>query len=508
MTFLPIGSSSPGLLNSLNRSTFQINRTLNRLATGLAIRRAADNPAGLIVSENLRSQLSALEAASRNIDRAHGVLAVAETGLSEVGNLLRNLDGLVVAAANTGGMSKSERQALQLEVDSILQAINRTGASTIFAGQRQLDGSRSFVVSDVSSQISAVTVTSSNLAGGESLRVDIAVTQAAERAQVALDFSGTTVELAQPGETLVFRVRGGAGEVELNVSSGTTLEEVTATINAHTGETGVEATVEDGRVVLRSEAHGGDETVTVEIVDDGQVTGATTGIYTFVEGDPAQIDPASATSFAPNASVRDEGRDVEGTINGEQAQGDGTTLSVATSTLSASVTLETGAVGPGQANAVTVGVLYNALTVTGGPTYQISSVLGPAGRVGIGLPDISTRTLGRTGRTALGDLTSGGILNLVNGDLTAAQGVVRAAIATVATEQGRIGAFRRNTLGSAQRSIQSAFVNVSSANSMIRDTDFAVETTRLSRSFILYQASLGVLGQAFGSRWSVLNLLA
>ena len=43
---------------------------------------------------------------------------------------------------------------------------------------------------------------------------------------------------------------------------------------------------------------------------------------------------------------------------------------------------------------------------------------------------------------------------------------------------------------------------------MIRDTDFAVETTRLSRSRILYQVSLGVLGQASGSRWSVLNLLA
>ena len=159
-----------------------------------------------------------------------------------------------------------------------------------------------------------------------------------------------------------------------------------------------------------------------------------------------------------------------------------------------SVTLETGAVGPGQANAVTVGMLYNALTVTGGPSYQISSLVGPAGRVGIGLPDISTRTLGRTGRTALGDLTSGGILNLVNGDLTAAQGVVRAAIATVA--------ICLNT------SCMTGVVNVSSANSMIRDTDFAVETTRLSRSLILYQASLGVLGQASGSRWSVLNLLA
>lgn len=508
MTFLPIGPSSRGLLASLNRSTFQINRTLNRLATGLAITRAADGPADLIASENLRSHLSALEVASRNIGRVHGVLAVAETGLGEVGNLLRNLDGLVVAAANTGGMSKTERQALQLEADSILQAINRTGASTIFAGRRQLDGSRSFVVSDVSSQVSVVTVTSSNLAGGESLRVDIAVTQAAERAQIALDFSGATVELADPGETLVFRVRGGSGDVKLNVSSGTTLDEVSAAINAHTAETGVEAAVEDGRVVLRSGAYGGDETVTVEIVDDGGVTGATSGIYTFVEGDTAQIDPASVTSFAPDASVRDEGRDVGGTINGEQAQGEGTTLSVATSTLSASVTLETGSVGPGQANAVTIGVLYDALTVTGGPTFQISSMVGPAGRVGIGLPEISTRTLGRTGRTALADLASGGILNLVDGDLTAAQGVVRAAIATVASEQGRLGAFRRNTLGSAQRSVQSAFVNVSSANSMIRDTDFAAETTRLSRSLILYQASLGALGQASGSRWSVLNLLA
>jgi flagellin len=507
-----ISTNIPALTASfqLNRNVFRLNTSLNRLATGLKINRGADNPAGLIASENLRSHLRGLEAASSNIDRAHAVLSVAETGMSQVGSLLRDLDGLVVAAANTAGMSKGERQALQLQADSILQTIDRLGVSTGFAGSKQLDGSRAFVMSDVSSQVADVTVTGASLAGGESVLVDVAVTQAAEKAQVALDFDGAQVDLGSSGDTFVFSVEGELGEVELTVTSGATLEDVAAAVNAHSSEVGVEASVEDGRVVLRGDSYGSESFVSVEILDDGGAAGGTTGVYTFVEGDPAQVDVASQVAFAVSATVRDEGRDVAGTINGQLGFGEGTTLSVSSQSLSISISLGTGAVGPGQANAVSTGTLYGALTITGGPTFQIAADAGPAGRIGFGLPEVSTRTLGRSGSgssTSLVDLMGGGRLNLVSGDMGGAQQAVRSAISTIASEQGRIGAFRRNTLEATQRSLENTFVNIASADSLIRDTDFAFEMSSLRRSQFLYQASTSVLGQASRQPFGTLNLI-
>ncbi len=394
-----ISTNIPALTASfqLNRNVFQLNTSLNRLATGLKINRGADNPAGLIASENLRSQLRGLEAASANIDRAGAVLSVAESGMGQVGSLLRDLDGLVVAAANTAGMSKGERQALQLQANSILQTIDRLGGNTAFAGNKQLDGGMAFVLSEVSSQVADVRVTGASLAGGESVQVDVAVTQAAEQGQAALDFNGAQVDLGGSGGSFVFSVEGEMGEVEITVASGATLEDVAAAVNANVSETGVEASVEDGRVVVGGDAYGSESFVSVEIVDDGGASGGSTGVYTFVEGDPSQIDLASQVAFAVNALVRDDGRDVAGTINGQLAYGQGTTLSVSSEALSISVTLGTGAAGPGQANAVSTGTLYGAMTITGGPTFQIAGNAGPGGRVGFGIPEVSTRTLGRSG---------------------------------------------------------------------------------------------------------------
>ncbi|MCH8887832.1 MAG: hypothetical protein IIC13_14705, partial [SAR324 cluster bacterium] len=99
---------------------------------------------------------------------------------------------------------------------------------------------------------------------------------------------GTAAETRQIGADLADCRRNARNDV----ASGATLEDVAASVNSHTGETGVEASVEDGRVVLRSESFGSDTFVSVEIVDDGGVTGTTTGVYTFVEGDAAQIDLA------------------------------------------------------------------------------------------------------------------------------------------------------------------------------------------------------------------------
>ena len=100
-------------------------QSLQRLSTGYRINRGADDPAGLIASENLRAEKSAINSAITNSQRADQVVNVAEGGLQEVSNMLVELQGLVGATANEAGVSQEERDANQLQIDSILQTIDR-----------------------------------------------------------------------------------------------------------------------------------------------------------------------------------------------------------------------------------------------------------------------------------------------------------------------------------------------------------------------------------------------
>ncbi len=116
------------------------NVTLHRLSTGLRINSGADDPAGLIASENLRAVLATLEAESRAVERADAVTRTADGALEEVSSLLRRAESLAVANAGDG-VSDAEREANQLEIDSILQSADRIAYTTEFNGQRLLDGS-------------------------------------------------------------------------------------------------------------------------------------------------------------------------------------------------------------------------------------------------------------------------------------------------------------------------------------------------------------------------------
>ncbi|MBA4040158.1 MAG: flagellin, partial [Planctomyces sp.] len=85
---------------NLTSNTRALNTTLERLSTGLRINRGADDPAGLIASENLRAERSALGAAISNAERADQLVNIAEGGLQELSNLLTDLRGLVTSTAN------------------------------------------------------------------------------------------------------------------------------------------------------------------------------------------------------------------------------------------------------------------------------------------------------------------------------------------------------------------------------------------------------------------------
>lgn len=129
--------------NRLGQVQKQQGNVLEQMATGLRINRGADDPAGLISSENLRAVLAELEAESRALDRTRQTAAVADGSLGAIGDLITEAEALAVANANEGGLSEAEREANQMEINSILQSVDRLAQRSSFADTPLLRGSAS-----------------------------------------------------------------------------------------------------------------------------------------------------------------------------------------------------------------------------------------------------------------------------------------------------------------------------------------------------------------------------
>jgi flagellin-like hook-associated protein FlgL len=155
----------PSSINSLRaqrafRSASQLrNQSLAQLATGRRINRAADDPAGLIASEQLGQTLAVLDAETSANERASDQAGAADGALGQVSDLLTQAKSLVNANANTGALSPEEKAGNQVEIDSILSTVNRLSTSTTFGGRRLLDGSTTLSASGNSFAIQSVATT-------------------------------------------------------------------------------------------------------------------------------------------------------------------------------------------------------------------------------------------------------------------------------------------------------------------------------------------------------------
>ena len=151
----PIGLGSGPIntgLRILGQNMAERDTALERLSTGLRINRASDDPAGLISSEALSAALASLEAEGRALERSQAVVNTAEGAIAQISGLLIEAEGLAVAAANTAGTSEADREAMQLEMDSILQTIDRIATGTEFNGQKLLTGGFSVPLGDGGSE--------------------------------------------------------------------------------------------------------------------------------------------------------------------------------------------------------------------------------------------------------------------------------------------------------------------------------------------------------------------
>jgi flagellin len=119
--------------------------SLQKLASGQRINRAADDPAGLITSENLRAVLASLDAEARSLQRADHVANTADGVLQEVSQFVGRAEELIIANTNTAAMNEAERQANQMELNSIVGSINRIAGLAQFNGRELFDGTMTLI---------------------------------------------------------------------------------------------------------------------------------------------------------------------------------------------------------------------------------------------------------------------------------------------------------------------------------------------------------------------------
>ncbi len=134
------------------RSQLALERSLDRLSSGLRITRASDDAAGLAISETLRAQIRGLRQAERNANDGISIIQTAEGALNETSNILIRLRELAVQSSS-GGISNTERSFLQNEFSALQSEITRIAASTKFGGRTLLDGSLSGTGNAVSFQV-------------------------------------------------------------------------------------------------------------------------------------------------------------------------------------------------------------------------------------------------------------------------------------------------------------------------------------------------------------------
>ena len=490
----------------LGQNNASLTKTLERLSTGFRINRGADDPAGLIASEKLRNEKAGISAALGNAQRAEQIVNIAEGGLLEVSSLLTEIQSLVGQSASDAGLSTEEKEANQQQIDSILQSIDRIASTTSFQGSKLLNGKFDFDVTGVSSTVNDFEIRGAAI-DGASVQVNAIVTGSAQHAGLflstggTLDFNGATDE---PTERLVFELAGSKGSKEFSFASGTTLATVVSSINTFKSVTGVSAATLGTGVVFKSDEFGTEQSVSLNIKDDGQLTGFVVTLSSTNENTVSSVAGNRTALASVTAAVKDTGQDVGAIVNGISARGRGRSLSVNSDALNLEIELtNTGAQTVGA-----VGGASGALTITGGGAkFNIGPTIDVGNQVRLGIGNVAARNLGSKALGFLSDLGSGSTNNLIDGDLEGAQNIVSQAVDEVSGLRGRLGAFQTFTVGSTINALSVALENTSAAESAIRDTDFAAETANLTRAQILVAAGNQVLSLANAQPQNVLSLL-
>ena len=455
--------------------------SMQRLSTGLRINNASDDPAGLVISESMRTQILGINQATRNAQDAINMTKTAESALEEVQTLLRSVRATAVHSANTATIDSVQLQANQSQIRNVLQSINRIAEQTQWGNKRLLDGTAG-ALANVTRPNDVSSIYIGGMFKGESVTsgpITVARVTSAEKAEVNLGraFGSTASIVTTPG---AFVINGYSFSSNGNESLATLLTK----INSMSQTTGVTAT---------TVAVGGNQQVRLTSTEFGaskqiDFFDPTNILHTSGAASDTGVNAVFDVSLGTSAGIQTQ------TFTGGQAAGSGGLY--LTDPYGNSMTLtESGNAGLGSATQVGV-------QTAGGVQFQLGAMSNQS--VSFSMPNVFANRLG-SGVVFGQDLSSLDITTQ-----TGAQNAIRivdSAVVQLAQWRGDLGSFQSNYLESTVRSLAVAKENLSASESTIRDVDMAEEMTNYTRYQILQQSGLSMVAQANSSMKGILSLL-
>lgn len=481
---LRINTNIPAMtaLRHLNITDDQLQGVTTRLATGLRINSAADDPAGMIISEGLRAHIKGLDQAIRNTQDAVNMAKTAEGALDEVQRLILSLRSLAIHSSNTAVVDSNQLEANQAQVRSVIQSLDRIATHTSWGTKKLLNGS-----AGTSAGITRIDLVNSLYVGGEFNGDTVAdgpitITRVTQATQTT---TGPMATVYADSATAV-----NAGTFVLNgttftVNAGDTVSDVAARINEKADSTGVTAAIV---------ANGGGVSIQLTSARYGSNFPIAYMETSNILNGGAAANPAAGVDavFTVEVNVEPSGTQIETFTGGQGPNVDGLTL-----TSSSGNKMVISVAGNNTAAATVVGQL-----TVGTMRFHIGALADQ--NVEFGIPSFFARDLGLS--AVPGE-------SLATIDMTTAQGAQNAiriiddAISNVSLLRGNLGSFTKNFLESTTRSLAIASENMTASESMIRDADIAKEMTEFTKIQILRQSGMAVLAQANQSAQSVLGLL-
>lgn len=462
-----------GALRNLNRTSMEAGSVMTRLSSGLRINSAADDPAGLQISEGFKSQIASINQAVQNNQAASNFAKTAEGALGEVAGLLKDARSLALANSNDATLSADQKQANQNQLNSIMASIDRISTNTQYGSKKLLDGSAGVGATVVKSATVASALIGPRF-GTSSSYVDISTNGNFDVTVSTAAVKATVTGAALTATTAV----GAAGNLTINgvgfaVSANMTNQQVLDAVNARSDDTGVRAAITGGNMVFTA-VNEGTGSNNIQITNDVAGLGfAAVGTRTLGSG-TAGVNAVADFTFAGGTAI---------TLTAQAT--DGRSFKDSYGNL-----IKLTSAGAGTA-ATTTGII--AMT-TGSAQFQIGANAGQTTSLSLGSSSASS-----LGLSSLDITTTSG----VNTALTS----IDSAISNVSVQRGSIGNFLKNVIESNVRSLGVAKENLSAANSAIEDADVAEEMTRFTQLQILQQSGMSMLAQANSSSQSILSLL-
>ncbi|MCE4061477.1 flagellin [Pandoraea sputorum] len=448
---------------NLSTSQSSLQTSITRLSSGLRINSAADDAAGLAITDRMTSQINGLTQAQRNANDGISLVQTAAGGLSSISDNLQRIRTLAVQATNATN-SASDRAAIDQEVQQRLSEITRTAQQTQFNGLSVLNGTMgaaNFQVGANAGQSISVSL-SQNMGAGSIGGVALATaTTAAKFGSITLDAANT---ISVGGTAVASGTYNTAADLAaaINTAAGTNI----AAANAATGEIDFSNTTAAAINMTTTGLTGITVPATLAATTG---TGSSTGVKTALSpltlsGTDLQIKTAGATAAT---SITGTFKTVGELADAISASGSGVTAFVDST---------------------------GKLNLVSSQNFTVSGTAAKLTQIGVA-----------AGSSAVsGSLSTANALTVDSATKLVAQ--IDAAIGTADSFNATLGAIQ-NRFQSAVSNLSATTQNLTSARSGVQDTDYAAETANMTRSQILQQAGISMLSQANQLPQQVLKLL-